>query len=155
MLSLGAVAAAHAAPRWLEALDRGAVAVPAKDGGNLVSWRLLATDAPGTTFDVYRDGARINPKPLGGATNLVDQAGTAQASYVVRTLVKGRQVAASAPIPVWGQGYLNLPIQRPEGGVTESGEAYVYTAALVETASAPVHDVRLAHAPPTGPPALI
>ena len=65
-------AAAVNAPRWVEALDRGAVAVPATDGGNLVSWRLLAGDAPGTTFDVYRDGKKVNAQPLAGGTNLLE-----------------------------------------------------------------------------------
>ncbi|MES2898181.1 MAG: rhamnogalacturonan lyase [Pseudomonadota bacterium] len=112
----------------MEALDRGVVAVPAKAGGNLVSWRLLATDARRTSFDVYRDGKKINARALDGGTNFVDASGTPQSTYVIRTLVNGRSVAASKPALVWTEGYLNLPIQQPPGGVTESGEAYVYTA---------------------------
>lgn len=119
---------AQAAPRWMEALDRGAVAVPAKDGGNLISWRLLATDAPQTTFDVYRDGKKINSRPLSGATNLVDKDGTAQASYVIRTLVDGQADEASQPTSVWADAYLSIPIQQPAGGVTPTGQAYTYTA---------------------------
>jgi rhamnogalacturonan endolyase len=124
----GVKATAAATPRWVEALDRGAVAVPAADAGNLVSWRLLASDAPGTTFDVYRDGRKINNAPLAGGTNLVDQAGTLKSTYVVKTLVGGREVAASAPVAVWGDGYLNIPIEQPPGGVTPAGQAYTYTA---------------------------
>lgn len=120
--------AAQASPRWLEALDRGAVAVPATDGGNLVSWRLLATDAPGTVFDVYRDGRKLNAKPLAGGTNLVDKDGTPQSHYVVQTRLKGKIVETSKPVDVWAAGYLSIPIQQPAPGVTPTGESYTYTA---------------------------
>ncbi|WP_246050684.1 rhamnogalacturonan lyase [Asticcacaulis tiandongensis] len=119
---------AQAAPRWMETLDRGAVAVPAINGGNLVSWRLLATDAPKTTFDVYRDGKKINSRTLSGATNLVDKDGTPQSTYVIRTRLKGKTTEASEPVRAWADGYLSVPIQRPEGGVTPTGEAYSYMA---------------------------
>ncbi len=119
---------AQAAPRWMEALDRGAVAVPSKEGGNLVSWRLLATDAPGTRFDVYRDGKKISSSTTGAATNLLDRAGTPQSTYAIRTQVKGRATLVDKPFGVWADGYLSIPIQQPEGGVTPTGEAYTYTA---------------------------
>ncbi|MET0265715.1 MAG: hypothetical protein ABW202_08880, partial [Duganella sp.] len=124
----GQAGAAQLAPRWVEALDRGAVAVPATDGGNMVSWRLLASDDPRTAFDVYRDGKKINAQPLGGATNLVDKAGTAKSTYVIRTLAGGKEVAASKPVGVWSEGFLSVPIEQPPGGVTPAGQAYTYTA---------------------------
>jgi rhamnogalacturonan endolyase len=119
---------AHAAPRWMEALDRGAVAVPAKDGGVLVSWRLLATDAPRSQFDVYRDGTKLNAAPLSGGTNFVDKGGSAQSTYVIKTQVKGEDVETTKPVSVWAEGYLSIPIQQPPAGVTPAGEAYIYTA---------------------------
>ena len=126
--TLAAAVVADARPRWMEALDRGAVAVPARNGGNLVSWRLLATDAAGVTFDVYRDGVKINARPLTGGTNIVDTAGTAQSTYIVHTRVGGRDVETSKPVPVWADGYLSVPIQQPPGGTTPAGEAFTYTA---------------------------
>jgi rhamnogalacturonan endolyase len=127
-IGLLASTTALAAPRWTEFLDRGAVAVPAKDGGILVSWRLLATDAPRTTFDVYRDGAKINARPLTGGTNIVDRTGTAESSYVVRARVGGRETDASKSVKVLTDGYLSIPIQQPPAGVTPTGEGYTYTA---------------------------
>lgn len=118
---------AAAAPRWMEALDRGAVAVPAKDGGNLVSWRLLATDAPLTEFDVYRDGKKLNAHPIGGGTNFVDKAGTPQSTYVISTRAKDKDIETSKPVGVWTEGYLSLPIQQPAGGTNISG-SYTYKA---------------------------
>jgi rhamnogalacturonan endolyase len=44
----------------MEALDRGLVAVPAVDGGVLVSWRLLGDDPAKTAFNLYRDGTKLN-----------------------------------------------------------------------------------------------
>ena len=127
-LGIFAGSAAEAAPRWMEALDRGAVAVPAKDGGNLVSWRLLATDAETLQFDVYRDGKKINARPLSGGTNLLDKSGTPQSTYVIRTRAKGKNIETSKPAAVWPEGYLSIPIQQPPAGVTPTGEAYTYTA---------------------------
>ncbi len=116
------------AARWVEALDRGVVAVPAVEAGNLVSWRLLANDASDTAFDVYRDGQKVNDQPLAGATNLVDKAGKATSTYTVRTLAAGKQVAASKPVGVWADGFLGIAIDQPAGGVTPTGQAYTYTA---------------------------
>ncbi len=134
-LVLGAASTASAvtpasgpAARWVEALDRGVVAVPAVEAGNLVSWRLLANDASDTAFDVYRDGQKVNDQPLAGATNLVDKAGKATSTYTVRTLAAGKQVAASKPVGVWADGFLGIAIDQPAGGVTPTGQAYTYTA---------------------------
>lgn len=126
--TLAAVPESIAAPRWMEKLDRGVVAVPGVAGGNLISWRLLGNDIRGVAFDVYRDGAKINSRPLTGATNFEDKAGTTQSTYVIRTLVKGREVEVSAPAVVWAGGYLSVPIEQPPAGVTPTGEAYTYTA---------------------------
>ena len=69
-------AAAHEAhARQRESLDRGVVAAPADEGGVLISWRLLAEDAPDLGFDVFRDGVRINAAPITDRTNLVDPEG--------------------------------------------------------------------------------
>lgn len=128
LLALLAGSLAQATPRWIEALDRGAVAVPAKEGGNLLSWRLLATDAPTTRFEVYRDGKKISARPVGGATNWLDAGGGSQSRYVIRTQVDGKETEVSQPIPVWTLGYLSIPIDRPAGGVAPTGEPYTYTA---------------------------
>ena len=119
---------AEAAPRWMEALDRSVVAVPAKDGGNLVSWRVMATDAPKTAFDVYRDGEKINPSPLSGGANFVDKTGTLRSTYLIRTRAEGKDSGTTKPVVVWTEGYLTLPIQQPPSGVTPTGEPYTYSA---------------------------
>ena len=127
MIALLASGAAYAAPRWMESLDRGVVAVPAKDGGVLVSWRLLGDDPTGAAFNLYRDGKKLNARPLIGGTNFVDKTSGAGA-YTVRLVSKGKEGADSKPVQVWTDGYLSIPIEPPPGGVTPAGEAYSYTA---------------------------
>ncbi|CAN5302094.1 rhamnogalacturonan lyase [soil metagenome] len=128
--SVGGIALAgpELAPRQMEALDRGLVAVPAIDGGILVSWRLLGDDSPKIAFNLYRDGAKLNAKPLTGSTDFVDKTGGSSATYTVRAVVAGKEAPASQPAKVWANGYLSLPIQPPADGVTPTGEAYSYTA---------------------------
>lgn len=126
-LALMVGSGASAAPKWVERLDRGVVAVPAKTGGVLVSWRLLADDPAKAAFDVYRDGIRLNAKPLKGATNFVDlQPG--EGAYSVRLVAPRPTQAEGRPATVWRDGYLSLPIQPPPNGQTPIGESYGYNA---------------------------
>lgn len=119
---------AIAAPRRMEALDRGVVAVPAVDGGVLVSWRLLGDDPAKIAFNLYRDGTKLNASPLTGPTDFVDKTGGPTATYTVRAVIGGKEAAPSAPAKVWAEGYLSIPLDPPAGGVTPAGEAYSYTA---------------------------
>jgi len=62
----------------MEKIDRGVVAIHEGDGKVFVSWRLLATDAPDTAFNLYRTAAgaaplKINDKPLAGPTFFIDE----------------------------------------------------------------------------------
>ena len=46
-----------------EQLERGVVAI--RSGNQvMVSWRTLTSDAVGQPFDVYRNGQKLNSKPL-------------------------------------------------------------------------------------------
>ncbi|MEH3158989.1 MAG: rhamnogalacturonan lyase [Sphingomonas taxi] len=121
-------AAGGAAPRVMERLDRGLVATPAKDGGWLVSWRLLAGDLKAVAFHVYRDGRRITPRPIADATAFVDATGSAAARYTVRVVTGAREGVASAPALMLPRGYLSIPLVPPPGGTTPDGQSYGYTA---------------------------
>ncbi|WP_081996239.1 rhamnogalacturonan lyase [Croceibacterium mercuriale] len=115
-------APAAAQQRQMETLDRGLVVVPALEGGNLVSWRMLRTDSNAIRFNVYRDGTLLNPTPIADRTNLVDTGGSASSTYTVRAVLKGIAEAPSASAGVWTAGYLSIPLSRPTGasGVTYS-----------------------------------
>ena len=57
-----------------ERLDRGVVAVRQDAGHVIVSWRTLYTDKKGEPFDIYRNGVKLNTKPLTtGGTFFVDE----------------------------------------------------------------------------------
>ncbi|SEO96833.1 rhamnogalacturonan lyase [Paenibacillus sp. OK076] len=127
-LGLGNTPVTHAAgARQMEFLDRGVVAV--KTGtGVFVSWRLLGTEGSNVSFNVYRDGTKVNASPITNSTNLQDTSGTSSSKYTVRAVVSGTEQAASAAASVWGNNYLSVPLSVPTGGTTPDGVAYTYSA---------------------------
>ncbi|WP_339311943.1 rhamnogalacturonan lyase [Paenibacillus sp. FSL k6-2145] len=127
-LGLGNTPVTHAAgARQMEYLDRGVVAV--KTGtGVFVSWRLLGTEGSNVSFNVYRDGTKVNATPITNSTNLQDASGTSSSKYTVRAVVSGAEQAASAAASVWGNNYLSVPLSVPAGGTTPDGVAYTYSA---------------------------
>ncbi|MFJ2047026.1 rhamnogalacturonan lyase [Paenibacillus taichungensis] len=127
-LGLGNIPVTHAAgARQMEFLDRGVVAV--KTGtGVFVSWRLLGTEGSNVSFNVYRDGTKVNASPITNSTNLQDASGTSSSKYTVRAVVSGTEQAASTAASVWGNNYLSVPLSVPAGGTTPDGVAYTYSA---------------------------
>lgn len=109
--------------RQVERLDRGLVAVPATDGGNHVSWRLLGTDPATTGFTLYRDGRVIAQVRGSDATSFVDKSGSATSRYSLA--VNGRRVAGSAG--VWAGGYLPIKLQKPADRQSPDGKTYSYS----------------------------
>ncbi|GAB4084615.1 hypothetical protein GCM10028784_12450 [Myceligenerans cantabricum] len=113
----------------LEDLDRGLVAASTSEGVFL-SWRLLGSEVTGTTgtgmagpgFAVYRDGRRI--ATVSDSTSYVDARGTAHSRYRVKPL--GGGVSGSAR--PWSDDHLDIPLNRPDEGVTPVGEEYTYSA---------------------------
>ncbi|WP_051815620.1 cellulose binding domain-containing protein, partial [Glycomyces tenuis] len=106
----------------VEALTRGVTVVPT-DGGNLVSWRLLGTDAEDVAFNVYRDGALLNSSPITGATNYLD--GSGDGDYTVAAVsdgTEGEQSGAEAEFN--SSGYFDIQIDRP-GGDYQANDASV------------------------------
>lgn len=121
-----AAAAAATLTKQIDKLDRGAVALPSGKG-MLVSWRLLATDAADTAFNLYRNGQRINSAQVTASTTFLDTSGTSTATYTIRPVVGGAEGAAVA-VRSLSTPYLRIPISAPAGGTTPSGEAYTYEA---------------------------
>jgi rhamnogalacturonan endolyase len=118
-----AAPAAAADGKQRENLDRGLVSVHA-GSGNLVSWRLLVTDATGTAFNVYRGGVKLNSSPL-TVTDYLDPGAAASQSYTVRPVVNGTEQAASAASLTFANGYLDVPIQNPNSSLYTAGDASV------------------------------
>ena len=76
MLFFNALVAGSAA-QMLEKIDRGEIALAKEKGKNFISWRLLDTDKPGISFDIYRkdigieDYVKINEEPV-SSTSFID-----------------------------------------------------------------------------------
>ncbi|WP_418909714.1 rhamnogalacturonan lyase [Arthrobacter antioxidans] len=113
--------------RQVEYLDRAPVAVTT-EGGVYVGWRMLGLDADSIGFHVYRDGVRITDTPITGSTNLLDAEGTGASVYRVTALMDQREVTVTDEFLPWGDQSLDIPLQRPVGGTTPTGEAYEYEA---------------------------
>jgi len=128
LLALSASTGALAQPVTAERLDRGVVAVPARDGtGVLVSWRDLAADPAGTRFVLYRDGMPVTSEPI-AVTNFIDTAGTPEARYTVAPVVSGKAQAASPAGVVAPTGYIEIPLDLPTPRTAPDGTSYTYEA---------------------------
>lgn len=127
--AVSSAAASSAAPqngKQVEKLDRGVTAIYT-GSGVFVSWRSLGTDANGTTFNIYRNGSKLNSSPL-SVTNYSDSSGTTSSSYTVRAVLNGAEFAADSAKATWSTVYKTIPIQQPSGGTTPDGVAYTYEA---------------------------
>jgi len=63
LLMLVVAAGATFAQRHTDALDRGLVAVKTSNGV-FCSWRITAGEYYDVTYNVYRDGTKLNSEPL-------------------------------------------------------------------------------------------
>jgi hypothetical protein len=113
--------------KQVERLNRGLISVRS-GSANLVSWRLLGTEAANTGFNVYRGSTKLNATPITNSTNYLDPGAAADASYTVRAVVGGVEQAASESALRFSTGYLDVPLQVPAGGTTPDGVAYTYSA---------------------------
>lgn len=104
--------ASAASARQVERLDRGLVSVRS-GSGNLVSWRLLATDPQDVAFNVYRGTTRVNTSPITSSTNHLDAGAPAGAAYTVRAVVGGAEQDASPAALQMPNGYLDVRLSNP------------------------------------------
>ncbi len=88
------------AQRPMEYLNRSLVALQTSNGVYL-SWRMLGTDSMDISFNLYRNGDKINNTAITGATNYTDVSGTVNASYVVETIHNGEDNEMSEEVSVW------------------------------------------------------
>lgn len=115
--------AARRGARQAEFLDRGLVAVQT-DAGVFLSWRLLGNESYHTGFNIYRDGRRLNRRPLTATTNYLDTHGTASSVYTVRRPFGGREQSQSTPIDAAAQ------VLGHEKGTGCSSAGHAYTSGL-------------------------
>ncbi len=116
----------------MEKLGRGAVAVRHTPQEVILSWRYLSSDPQSIAFDLFRNGEKINPQPITDCTFYRDPySGTEAVEYeIVPILPDGKEACkgrctlpANAP-----SGYVEIPIQQPQGGVSPDGRLFEYLA---------------------------
>ncbi|WP_074433086.1 rhamnogalacturonan lyase family protein [Neobacillus dielmonensis] len=113
--------------RQMEELDRAPVAMKTKEGV-FVSWRMLGTDPDSISFNVYRDGEKINSQPITSSTNYVDKDGKAESAYEIRAVIDGKERKSKDTTSVLNQNYFDIPLKKPADGVTPLGDPYSYRA---------------------------
>ncbi|WP_373229470.1 OmpL47-type beta-barrel domain-containing protein [Cohnella sp.] len=113
--------------RQMEYIDRAPVAIET-DAGIYIGWRLLGLDQENITFNLYRDGVKLNASPIRDSTNFTDAEGTPQSTYKVFAVLDGVEKAASSEFGVWQQNHLSVPLRKPADDVTKDGQPYTYSA---------------------------
>lgn len=96
------------AQRFTDKLDRGLVAAKVAKGVYL-SWRIQADEYYDVTYNIYRDGQKLNDTPL-TTSNFTDKTGTISSVYTVRPVVRGVEGEASKKITPWATNYKELTL---------------------------------------------
>lgn len=125
-LLLVAFSTSVAAPRQMEFLDRGLVAVKVS-GGVFLSWRLLASDPPNTQFNVYKNNTLLKTISATEPTNYTDASGNASAKYTVSAVIAGEEKEKSKEVSVWAEQYKVLNLDRPKALTMPDGSTCTYT----------------------------
>ena len=114
------------APRQMEQLGRGLIAIKQGDGKVFVNWRMLGTDAADIAFNLYRTtnggkAVKLNAQPIADVTSFIDAKVdfTKSNAYFIRPVLKGREQAPSQsfalPANTTARQYLSIPLQTPNG----------------------------------------
>ena len=99
------------AQRFTDQLDRGLVAVKT-DNGVFVSWRQQADEYYNVTYNIYRNGTKLNSEPL-SVSNYTDASGTTSSTYTVSAIVDGTEQTQCSAVSVWANDYLEVVPSHP------------------------------------------
>ena len=109
-----------------EHLGCGVIAIRENPSTVAVSWRYLSSDPMDESFDVYRNGEKVNKYPIRNATFFQDiYKGTESVLYTVKAIQSKTESCYQLPSDA-PAGYLNIPLNRPENGTTPAGQSYFY-----------------------------
>lgn len=112
------------AQRQFDNLDRGLIAVKS-NGGMYCSWRINADEYYATTYDLYRDGVKVNDQPL-TVSNFTDPNGTLESQYTVKAVHAGQASADSKKGLSLANGWLEVkkPKRISNNGKTDISNQY-------------------------------
>jgi rhamnogalacturonan endolyase len=112
------------APRQMENLGRGVVAIYQGDGKAFVSWRMLGTDPEAIAFNIYRETGdaapvKLNAAPIIKCTSFQDTGLdiSKDNSYEIRPLIGAKELEPSKPFlntikaNAEAKPYINIPLK--------------------------------------------
>lgn len=117
------------APRQMENLGRGVIAIKAEAQKIFISWRLLGTEPTDLAFNLYRtadsaETVKLNLTPITGATQFTDTSfdPAKTNTYFVRSILNDAEQTPSPHTSVAtiaaaaaARPYLSIPLQAPAG----------------------------------------
>jgi autotransporter-associated beta strand protein len=112
------------AQRQFDKLDRGLIAVK-QTSGMYCSWRINADEYYGTTYNLYRDGVKVNDEPL-SVSNYTDPNGTIESQYTVKAVHAGKESEASKTGYNLSNNWLEVkkPTRISNDGTTDISNSY-------------------------------
>ncbi len=96
------------AQRFTDKIDRGLIAQKASSGVYL-SWRVLGEEYYDVTYNVYRDGVKVNSLPI-TTSNYKDAGGSTSSTYTVSAIVRGVEQEQSKVASVWSSSYKEIKL---------------------------------------------
>ena len=96
------------AQRSTDRLDRGLIAMKVSNGV-YVSWRILGEEYYDVTYNLYRDGKKVNAEPL-NVSNYTDNAGTLSSNYTVAPVVRGVEQEQCKAVAPWSTSYKEITL---------------------------------------------
>ena len=106
LIILCALSLTAQAQRMTDKLDRGLVAIK-QTTGVYISWRIFGEEYYDVTYNLYRDGTKLNATPL-TASNYTDATGTLQSTYTVTPISQGKEQEPCAAVSVWANPYIDI-----------------------------------------------
>ncbi len=114
-----------------EKLGRGVVVIRKNKTANFISWRYLSSDPLNVSFNIYRDGKKINHTPIKEVSYFIDEKCTNRSyEYEVEAVVKNETVGERSSFNISADSplkYINIPLDIPKNGFTPSGQEYTYS----------------------------
>lgn len=107
--------------RRMDDMGRGLVAVKT-DNGVFISWRWEGTESLDVKYNLYKNGVKLNSEPM-RLTNYTDNDGNKSDRYSVSAVTGGVEGIPCEEVPVWADGYFEIPLQRPENKPLANGDA--------------------------------
>lgn len=105
MLALAMTTFTASAQRTIDHLDRGLVGVKTQTGVFL-SWRIQSDEYYDVKYNLYRNGTKIAENL--DVSNYTDKSGSAESTYTVAAVVRGKEQTKSKAVKPWAQNYLEI-----------------------------------------------